>query len=140
VSKSDAILAIEHPEAVINKNYLQMSGTSMAAPMVSGTIALMLEANPVLTPNQIKSILLATDVPYKNMTDTAGVINAKKAVEIAKDDKKLAELPQYNNSWPMSSYMVDSGSAIDWTKLSWTKLSWTKLSWTKLSWTEFWNS
>jgi len=145
VSKSDAILAIEHPEAVINKNYLQMSGTSMAAPMVSGTIALMLEANPVLTPNQIKSILLATDVPYKNMTDTAGVINAKKAVEIAKDDKKLAELPQYNNSWPMSSYMADSGSTIDWTKLSWTKLSWTKLSWTKLSWTklswtEFWNS
>jgi len=118
----DSILATEHPEAVINRNYFEMSGTSMAAPMVSGTIALMLEANPSLTPNQIKSILLATDVPYKNMTDTAGVIDAKKAVEIAKDAGKLAELPQYNNVWPLSTYMVDSGSTIDWTKASWTVL------------------
>lgn len=123
----DAILASEHPDAVINKHYFEMSGTSMAAPMVSGTIALMLEANPSLTPNEIKSILLGTDVPYKNMSDTAGVINAKKAVEIAKDNKKLAQLPEYNNTWPLSSYMSDSSATIDWTKLSWTKLSWTAL-------------
>jgi serine protease AprX len=133
--KRDSVLAIEHPEAVINRNYFEMSGTSMAAPMVTGTIALMLEANPSLNPNEIKSILLATNVPYKNITDTAGVIDARRAVEIAKDAKMLAELPKYNNTWPLSSYMLDSGASIDWAKLSWTKLSWTKLSWTAL-----WNS
>jgi len=134
--KRDSILAIAHPVAIVNRNYFEMSGSSMAAPMVSGTIALMLEANPSLTPNEIKSILLATDVPYMNMTDTAGVIDARRAVELAKDAKKLAELPNDDNTWPLSSYMVDSGTTIDWAKLSWTKLSWTKLSWTKLSWTK----
>jgi len=134
--KKDAILAIEHPNAVINNNYFQMSGTSMAAPVVSGTIALMLEANPSLTPNDIKSILLATEVSYEDITDTTGVINAKKAVEIAKDVNKFTKIPIYNNQWPLSSYMVDSGATIDWTKSSWRNVDWTKSSWRSIDWTK----
>jgi len=134
LSEQDATLAIEHPEAVINKNYFEMSGTSMAAPMVSGTVALMLEANPSLTPNEIKSILLGTDVPYKNMSDGAGVINAKRAVEIAKDKRKLAELPKYDNTWPLSSYMLDTGTMFDWAKASWGSIDWTKASWGYADW------
>lgn len=39
-------------------SYIDMSGTSMAAPHVTGTIALMLERNPVLTHQQIKNVLM----------------------------------------------------------------------------------
>jgi serine protease AprX len=40
--------------------YFRMSGTSMAAPMVSGAVALMLERIPGLTPDQVKARLMKT--------------------------------------------------------------------------------
>ena len=47
--------------------YLSQSGTSMAAPVVSGTVALMLQANPSLTPNQVKAILQYTAEIYPRL-------------------------------------------------------------------------
>ena len=66
--------------------YLSLSGTSMAAPVVSGTIALMLQANPALTPNQVKAILQYTaevHAGYDAFSQGAGFLNAKGAVELA---------------------------------------------------------
>jgi len=66
--------------------YLSLSGTSMAAPVVSGTIALMLQANPALTPNLVKAILQYTAEShdtYNALTQGAGFLNARGAVELA---------------------------------------------------------
>ncbi|MFH2078271.1 MAG: S8 family serine peptidase, partial [Pseudomonadota bacterium] len=66
--------------------YTHMSGTSMATPHVSGVIALMLEANPDLTPAQVKAILEETAT---NMTGRlpweagAGHLNAYAAVAMS---------------------------------------------------------
>jgi len=43
-----------------NYDYYIMSGTSMAAPVVSGAAAVLLEQNPALTPDQIKARLMKT--------------------------------------------------------------------------------
>jgi serine protease AprX len=67
--------------------YLSLSGTSMSAPVVSGTVAMLLQANPMLTPNQVKAILQYTagvDPDYDPLTQGAGFLNARGAVELAR--------------------------------------------------------
>jgi serine protease AprX len=67
--------------------YLTLSGTSMAAPVVAGTVALMLEANPSLTPNAVKAMLQFTSQVYPGynyLTQGAGFLNTLGAVRLAR--------------------------------------------------------
>jgi len=53
-----------------NGNYKISSGTSFAAPHVAGTAALILQKNPELTPQELKSILMTTtDIVYDQFND-----------------------------------------------------------------------
>jgi serine protease AprX len=71
---------------VINQHYKYVDGTSFAAPIVSSIIACMLEANPHLTPQQIKRALIDTAerVPEIEVERQGwGVVSARRAVERA---------------------------------------------------------
>ncbi|HYE85466.1 MAG TPA: S8 family serine peptidase [Vicinamibacterales bacterium] len=84
VSKSEYLLAGTRNTSYLP--YLSMSGTSMSAPVVSGSIALMLQANPSLSPNLVKAMLQFTAQQYPGydaLTQGAGFLNTRGAVRLA---------------------------------------------------------
>ncbi|MHC9543740.1 MAG: S8 family peptidase [Vulcanimicrobiota bacterium] len=70
----------------IGTSYLAISGTSMATPIVSGIAALLLSANPNLTHDQIKEILIKTadKMPdLDNLTQGAGRVDPGEGIAMA---------------------------------------------------------
>jgi serine protease AprX len=75
-----------HDGNVINQHYKFVDGTSFASPIVASIVACMLEANPRLTPQQVKRILIDTaervaDVQVERQG--WGVVTPKEAVRLA---------------------------------------------------------
>jgi serine protease AprX len=71
---------------VINEHYKFVDGTSFAAPIVASIVACMLEANPKLTPSQVKRILIDTAERVAGVEVERqgwGVVAPRKAVEMA---------------------------------------------------------
>ncbi len=82
--------------------YLTLSGTSMAAPVVAGTVALMLQANPSLTPNAVKGILQYTaeqHAGHNALTQGAGFLNTIGAVRLA----SFFAVAQPGSAYPLQS-------------------------------------
>jgi hypothetical protein len=86
--EADVDYGIDRPDK--KHTYYQLSGTSMAAAEVSGFVALMLQANPDLTNDEVKYQLMATarpaidtetgDPAYSPWEQGAGLIDADAAV------------------------------------------------------------
>ncbi len=72
---------------VVEHNQMFLNGTSMATPVVAGAAALLLQANPKLTPNIVKMLLMYTAQPLANfntLEQGAGELNVEGAVRLAK--------------------------------------------------------
>lgn len=86
------------------EKYTIYTGTSMAAPHVTGVIALMLQVNPNLTVDQIENILNETALPLKDEYYTTtpnngygyGKVNAVSAVQLAMGQEKGKDIKKDN--------------------------------------------
>lgn len=60
----------EHPGAVVEERFFRGSGTSQAAAVASGAVALLLQARPSLTPDQVKAVLKSSATTLGNTSRT----------------------------------------------------------------------
>ena len=89
-----------------NKDQMYLSGTSMATPAVSGTVALMLQANPKLTPNLVKMLLMYTAQTLNGANQFeqgAGELNADGAVRLAKIVRQDLTASRIQRPTPMNA-------------------------------------
>jgi serine protease AprX len=83
-------------ENVITRHYKYVDGTSFASPIVASICAAMLEANPDLTPQQVKRILIETAERLPGIEVDRqgwGVVSARRAIEFALAMRMLVKQP-----------------------------------------------
>ena len=119
------------PTCVINGSYFQVSGTSLAAPIVAGVAADLIAAHPDWTPAMVKGALVntATQLP-----GGAQEVNAR-AADWANGDQLASD----QGLTPNTLIDPDTGS-IDYNAASWSAGSWSTAtdplaaSWSAASW------
>ncbi|MFN0124281.1 MAG: S8 family serine peptidase [Blastocatellia bacterium] len=112
--------ASDNGDATYRMMYL--SGTSMSAPQVAGAAALLIQANPALTPNLVKAILMYTAQPLKgfNMLEQgAGQLNVDGAVRVAKLVKTT--MPTTAGAALLTASLPTQTSAIGGTTFKWSQ-------------------
>jgi serine protease AprX len=152
-------LAVEKAANVRAPGYIELSGTSFAAPVVAGSAAQILAVHPAWTPNQVKGALMLTAKPAPNAARGSvgvGEINVARAAGLASapnpnaalskfvvtstsgalvfDSASWSEVAHANASWDNASWSDASWGTASWNTVSWSEVSWSEASWGDASW------
>jgi len=152
----------ERPDHIVAPGYIELSGTSFAAPIVSGVAALILGKHPEWSADQVKGALMAgaKSMPQAApLSEGVGEVNAQRAVEMASppnpnlalntfivsdpitgarvfDAASWASKAKSDASWAAASWAAASWAAASWSSASWASESWSAASWASASWAD----
>jgi serine protease AprX len=140
-------ISVQHPENQVNSSYFRMSGTSMAAPVVSGAVALLLqkaqETGQNLTPDQVKYRLMATANKtwpgYDSAKSGAGLLDVFAALN--------GTTTEGANAGATPSQLLTTGTdpitfgSVGWNSVGWNSVGWNSVGWNSVGWNSVgWNS
>ena len=152
----------ERPDHVVEPGYMELSGTSFAAPIVSGVSALILGKHPEYTPDQVKGALMVGTKPMPNATSLSegvGEVNASRSIDTLNppnpnkalnafivtdplgggrvfDAASWADKARTDASWADASWADASWASASWSAASWADASWSDASWASASWAD----
>jgi serine protease AprX len=130
-------MSAQHPTNVVGTSYFMMGGTSMAAPQVAGMAALMLQAIPSLTNNQVKGVLMKHHANFSSIAYTSWLGNQGGLL----NQGAVGHNDATSNQGLTWSQAYDSQhQAILAFGIWWTDVTWASASWNSSSWPSSWNS
>jgi serine protease AprX len=136
-------LAIERPDRIVAPGYMQLSGTSMATAVVSGTVAHILAAHPNYTPDQVKGALMASSLATAAAPNSLGMgeIDAAGAVAGIDPPNPNAALEQFLTTDASGATVFDAGSwsttaqsSSNWASSNWSSSNWSSSNWSSSNW------
>jgi len=123
-------LARQAPEAVVDGRFLRLSGSSASAAIVSGTVALMLDGDPSLTPDEVKYRAAAAGTPLAG--SPAPAVDAAGAA--------FTNLEGAANGGALPNEFIDPETgmilrdSILWRSILWRSILWRNILWRNILW------
>ena len=140
-------LAIQRPDKITAPGYIQLSGTSFAAPVVSGAAAQILARHPEFTPDQVKGALMASTKDVDGAApDSVGVgeLQMSRAAMFMRPPNPNRALEKWLTKNPTTgqysfnavSWLDVARANVSWDDVSWDSVSWADAAWNVVSWAD----
>jgi serine protease AprX len=141
-------LAVEKAANITAPGYIQLSGTSFAAPAVAGAAAQILAKHPDFTPDQVKGALMATAKKAPTAAPGSiglGELDAQAAAGVGKPANPNAALDRFVRPDPTGGNVpvfdsvgwADAAKAsVAWDAVAWGDVSWSAVAWGDVAWSD----